>query len=150
MTEDQRFETPKEAFDNLAGMSGQSYITVDTAFQHVAMWAQAAKTAWVAQYDDDADEEDPGPFNGPDRQWAVSVALRERARYADEARGIVEAWPHEQILTVADASDVLVEMVGGEPGEGMSTGGGARRDEAHKQNITTLEEAFDIEAAPGE
>lgn len=148
MTEDTE-TTVEDAYETLSDTKGQQYYTSETALEMLLPFA--------ARVDEDGeyiitDEfvSDHYPYETEkgagveERQLTLSHALRKEQKSGHDARGMVTVWPHQQIVTVADISDIICEALGVEPAEGSGAGAGFYADSKHRGNMEKISEVVNV------
>lgn len=147
MTDNDDTPTLDEALEELDDLSGQSYYTANDAFNLIYPFTDHATVEFVLEHDPHTEPENESDLADPrtvlsdgSAGMAASHRLDDVQRAGHEARGIVSVWPHQQILTVAEITDIICEMLGVEKGEGMGVGGGYREDSRHEENVENIRE----------
>lgn len=130
---------PIEAFKELADYSGQSYMLADGAWEYLQPFTKVVTDEFAAEFS--REDEDIGDF---DRAFALSKALAQAQRATEDTRGLLNTWPHEQVVTASDVSEILVQAIGEKPTDANYAGAGFTADAEHDGNIETLREALDL------
>lgn len=127
MDDEDKPTTQREAVYELDQVSGQTYYLSVRAFEFIEPFASDATEDFVAEYS-----------NTESAITAASRRLKEVQRSAIEARGLLSVYPHRQVVTIAETSDIICEMLGLEPNESSGLGGGFREDSRHSLNMEDI------------
>lgn len=137
--------TMGEAFNILADRKGQTYVTNEFAFNMLDHFTEVVYGEFVMERYPHYDLNDQ--ITDADRELALSHALLDKQRSTHEARGILNTYPHQQVVTISDISDIIAEAIGIEPAEGKGAGSGFYADSKHEQNIENIREKLEDELA---
>lgn len=141
--EDDEDLTPIDAFEELVDKSGQSYMLAEGAWAYLQPFTKTVTDQFVRDYDERAEEGDD--IEGCDRAFALSKALADKQRATEDARGFINAWPHEQVVTAVDVTAILVEAIGEEPSNASYAGRGFTADARHDANVNTIDNVLDLD-----
>lgn len=154
MTGDNDKPTRSEALAELDDAKGQSYYDANSAFELLYPFAEDATAEFVHEYDPHTETEDESHLADPrtvtsDGSAAIAVSHRvdETQQSGHEARGMVTVWPHQQIITIAEVSGILCEMLGLEDNRGSGIGAGFKADSRHRQNMREIKEHIEEQRA---
>lgn len=147
MTDRKIEPTIYEATEWLESKRGQSYFISKIAWSQLRPFWAITVGDFTAEHDPYAPDEDVDDYRREDRLTALSHRLKDKQRTADDAKGFITAWPHEQIVTASDVSAILVEAIGEEPSDASMLGNGSTADARHDSNMKAIREALpdDIE-----
>lgn len=134
-----------DAVEELAGMTGQGYLVSHDAFKYIGVFAKHATNEFVAEHSATYEEDSDHDPDIPTKRESLSRALKDVQRPAADARGIVKAWPHQQIVTVHVPSEIVVEAIGREPSQASYAGAGFTADARHDGNVEKLADEFDVD-----
>jgi len=120
--------TEQEATVHLDSLVGQSYYEPDRAGQVLLPLVGHCTDEWLA----DRDTDDPSE--------AVVHAIADEQQLARDARGITTVPDYNPVISGADISALLVEMLGAERSDYSAVGFGSTADGRYRANVA---EAFD-------
>jgi hypothetical protein len=129
--------TKPTALDELREASGQEYIQAWAAFPLLYPFRDDVTDEFILDHTlfDSADEFSNDEDNGA---LALSGAVEDRQRSADEARGMTNVAPHEMLVTYSDVSAILAEAIGEEPSDYTAAGHGFTADGRHEENVEAV------------
>lgn len=133
--------TIEEAIEMLEDNSGQSYVHSRDAWRILREFARHTVDEFVYDYYPYSDDLEDPDVN--DAGHALSAALADIQRSSEDARGIVNTFPHEMLVTYSDVSGMLVEALGGERDETTMGGHGFTADARHDENLAKLDDLLD-------
>lgn len=142
-----------EAVEELSGLTGQAYHDVDYAFELLVAFAPFVQPEYVDEHTVFDEEEASSVLNEDvaigERsslgRLALSEALADAQTTVTDARGILNALPHEVVVTAAKVSAIAVEAVGSEPSDYTAGGHGFTADGRHRENCDALKQLFLVE-----
>jgi hypothetical protein len=118
---------------SLSEYSGQSAVEADTARELAKPFYERADQLGLR--DGDTDHLD----------LMAGAGIEDISTPAKDYRGFTSVPEYTPVVTIADLSSHLLEIVGEEPAEGMSAGAGFHADEVHDGNLERLPDAYDYE-----
>lgn len=123
---------PTWALAQLNDYSGQTYIEPQDAFE------------WLLSLLNSDHVDESFAAESFDKSSKIAELLAERAVMAGDARGFVNVPDFETIVTVANASEIAVMVVGEDPSDYMALGGGFTEDGRHDQHMSALHDVFGV------
>lgn len=120
--ETQRYDSQRDALNDLSEMRGQSVITADTAYQFLI--------PFVDLWDD---------------EYELMLAINENVNPVQEEGIITSAPPWTPVMPADRVSKMLVEQLGGEPSTSSMLGRGSTHDVRHDDNIELLYDLLEME-----
>lgn len=137
-----------DAFDELQESKGQSYLRATHAWELLTAFARQVSDEYVR---DSGVVPDTNSLENADTTeyagLALSRDLNDVQRSSDDARGLVNTWPHEMLVTYSDVSDILTRALGGEASDYTAGGAGFTSDGKHNENVKTIEAALGVSTA---